>query len=182
MRSDSPRRHVRSTIPWSRYKPTEPVCSRPPPKRRTVDGDVGLRTVLAASLAAATLSACGTESPGPATVPTTTSTSTAVVATVSGSVLLAATCPITVPSRPCPSQPVAAAVEVRDTLGGTARADGPLVAMAPAGDDGRYRVTVPPGTYVVSARTTTPATCSSVPITVERAPVTADLTCGSSGG
>jgi hypothetical protein len=147
---------------------------------------VRLRTVIACALAAALLPACGEGSPEPAVDPPAPSASTTIhpglTVTVTGTVVLAGTCPVRVPPQPCPAQPVAATIEVRDTLGGTARNDGPLVATTRAGDDGRYSVDIAPGGYVVSARTAVPSSCSSVPITVERTPLTADLTCAPLGG
>jgi hypothetical protein len=59
-----------------------------------------------------------------------------------GRVVLTPTCPGT---SHCPSKPVAAAVSIE-------RSDGERIEMVDTDDSGRFRVSLPPGDYLVSAR------------------------------
>jgi hypothetical protein len=81
-----------------------------------------------------------------------------------GVVLLGPQCPVVQEGSPCPDEPIAADVVVTDT------ASGREVASARSGEDGRFRISVPPGQYVVQASTEStggPPTAKPVNVTVE---------------
>lgn len=100
-------------------------------------------TALAAPLTAGILllSGCGDEQP-------TAKASSGVV----GLVRLGPHCPVEVVGEPCDDRPaVRAAVTVSEQLPGEAYAAGEVVARGTTDDAGRFRITVPPGEYVVTA-------------------------------
>jgi carboxypeptidase family protein len=71
---------------------------------------------------------------------------------ISGRVLLGPQCAVEQAGVPCPDKPaVNATVTVSKQLPGEAYAAGPTVAQTTTDADGRYRVAVPPGAYVVTA-------------------------------
>src|SRR5690349_908130 len=112
--------------------------------------------------------ACG--SAAPAHQPAGSSTS-GVVRQVSGAVVGTPGCPG--PERlgsPCPPRPMpGAVVEIR---AGTV-----VVARTTAGTDGRFQLSVPPGTYRIIATAAGPlGTQDAKDLTVATAPVTVDLT------
>ena len=79
---------------------------------------------------------------------------------VAGTVSAAPTCPVEVAARPCPPRPVSAEIDVRDGNGGT-------VAETESSSDGRYRVTVPPGSYTLVVVTGTFPRCPDTPVSVQ---------------
>lgn len=71
---------------------------------------------------------------------------------VRGEVHLGPQCPVEVAGEPCADQPAAGVtVTVSEQLPGESYAAGETVARATTGSDGRFRVAVPPGEYVVTA-------------------------------
>jgi hypothetical protein len=79
---------------------------------------------------------------------------------VEGSVQAGPTCPVERVDSPCPPQPVAADVTVSDS-------GGRVVARTRSGDDGRFRIGVAPGRYVVTAETgNTYPRCNPAEVTV----------------
>jgi hypothetical protein len=71
---------------------------------------------------------------------------------ISGRVSLGPQCPVEQAGVPCPDKPGAnATVTVSKQLPGEAYAAGPTVAQTMTDADGRYRVAVSPGAYVVTA-------------------------------
>jgi Carboxypeptidase regulatory-like domain len=71
---------------------------------------------------------------------------------ISGRVHLGPQCPVEQAGIPCPDKPAAnATVTVSRQLPGEAYAAGPTVAQTTTDADGRYRVAVSPGAYVVTA-------------------------------
>lgn len=65
--------------------------------------------------------------------------------TISGSVVLAPTCPVETAESPCPGRPLAG-VPVR-----VVDADGNELASAVSGDDGAFTIDVAPGSYQLTA-------------------------------
>jgi hypothetical protein len=63
---------------------------------------------------------------------------------IQGTVLLGPACPVQAAERPCPDKPIAADLVVTN-------ADGHKVASARSGKDGKFRITLPSGTYEVKA-------------------------------
>ena len=99
------------------------------------------------------------------------------VSAVVGRVALGPQCPVEVEGQPCPDQP-ASGVQV--TVAGPSSTDplslGATVATGTTGDDGRFRIEVPPGSYVVTAAAG--MSCDVIAVTVgEGAEVTVDVTC-----
>ena len=77
---------------------------------------------------------------------------THVTSGVTGQVLLGPRCPVEMAGDPCPDQPAAGArVTVTVQLAGELNPDGEVVARTTTDAEGRYRVAVPPGRYVVTA-------------------------------
>lgn len=62
---------------------------------------------------------------------------------IEGTVLLGPTCPVETQDSPCPAKPFATDVVVSTV-------DGEKVAEVRSGDDGRFRVAVPPGEYLIT--------------------------------
>jgi hypothetical protein len=62
---------------------------------------------------------------------------------VEGTVSIGPTCPVEHAESPCPDAPYAAAI--------TVSTGGDVVATGESGEDGTFRISVPPGTYEVSA-------------------------------
>jgi hypothetical protein len=79
---------------------------------------------------------------------------------IRGMVTAGPTCPVERPDQPCPPAPIAAPVVAR-TLGGRRIASG---RSAPR--DGRFRIVLSPGRYVVTAETDGHPRCPAVTVTV----------------
>ena len=99
------------------------------------------------------------------------------VSAVVGRVALGPQCPVEVEGQPCPDQPAGGA---QVTVAGPSSTDplslGATVATGTTEDDGRFRIEVPPGSYVVTAAAG--MSCDVVAAEVgEGAEVTVDLTC-----
>ena len=87
------------------------------------------------------LAGCGDESPAAKTQ-----------SGVTGRVHLSPQCPVETASDPCQAQPAAnVTVTVSEQIPGDSYAAGDVVARATTDDDGRYRIVVAPGEYVVTA-------------------------------
>jgi hypothetical protein len=98
--------------------------------------------VLAIALAAALLAGCGGEDAG----------TTPAGSGVAGRVSLGPQCPVERKDHPCPDEPAAGAtVTVAEQVPGDPYAAGEVVAHTTTGTDGRYRLAVAPGRYVVTA-------------------------------
>ena len=90
------------------------------------------------------LDGCGAQDPG---------TKTRDQSGVAGRVQLGPQCPVETEGDPCQDKPATGArVTVATQLAGNADADGDVVARTTTDAGGNYRVGVPPGTYVVTAR------------------------------
>jgi hypothetical protein len=63
---------------------------------------------------------------------------------IEGQVLIGPRCPVERADSPCPDQPIAALVSFKDPAG-------KFLGPARAGDDGRFRIDLSPGTYTVLA-------------------------------
>lgn len=71
---------------------------------------------------------------------------------VRGTVHLGPQCPVEQEGVSCEDQPAAGVtVAISEQLPGEAYAAGPVVARGTTDDEGRFRVSVPPGEYVVTA-------------------------------
>ncbi len=66
---------------------------------------------------------------------------------IEGTVFLGPLCPVERDDSPCPDQPIAAGIVVVDV-------GGKSIATAHSGKDGRFRIELSPGTYVVTAKGT----------------------------
>jgi hypothetical protein len=99
-----------------------------------------MRALLAAVAVGLVLTGCGSESP------TETNPSTG----ITGHVLLGPTCPVESEATPCPEQAVPAGVRVTVSQW-RAEGDLPVVATTETGAGGEFRVSLPPGKYVVQA-------------------------------
>jgi hypothetical protein len=98
--------------------------------------------VLALALAVSSLAGCGDQGPG--TVRDRSG--------IAGRVHLGPQCPVETEGNPCADMPAARArVTVAKQLPGDSYAGGEVVARATTDADGRYRVDVEPGRYVVTA-------------------------------
>ena len=72
---------------------------------------------------------------------------------VTGQVTLGPTCPVESAGTPCEDQPpVNVEVTVSEALPGVVHAAGPTVARGTTDSNGSFRIAVPPGDYVVTAR------------------------------
>lgn len=72
---------------------------------------------------------------------------------VTGQVRLGPTCPVESAGTPCEDRPAAdVVVTVFEALSGEVQATGPMVARGTTDSDGSFRIAVPPGDYVVTAR------------------------------
>jgi hypothetical protein len=95
------------------------------------------------ALVVSSLAGCGAQDPG----------TTRDRSGVAGRVHLGPQCPVETEGDPCQDQPAAGArVTVARQLPGNPGAGGEVVARTTTDADGTYRVAVPPGTYVVTAR------------------------------
>ena len=81
--------------------------------------------------------------------------------TISGSVLLAPTCPVETAESPCPGRPLAG-VPVR-----VVDADGNVRSSEVSGDDGAFTIDVAPGSYVLTASIEEDPARSVKPVRVE---------------
>lgn len=71
---------------------------------------------------------------------------------VTGTVHLGPQCPVETAGEPCEDEPAAGVpVTVSEQLPGEAYAAGEVVARGETDADGRFRIAVPPGEYVVTA-------------------------------
>jgi hypothetical protein len=61
---------------------------------------------------------------------------------VEGNVMIGPMCPVEREDTPCPDQPYAATIVIEDD-------DGNEVARTQSGEDGRYRIALPPGSYTL---------------------------------
>ena len=72
---------------------------------------------------------------------------------VAGQVTLGPTCPVESAGTPCEDQPpVHVVVTVSEALPGEVHAAGPTVARGTTDSAGSFRIAVPPGDYIVTAR------------------------------
>ena len=72
---------------------------------------------------------------------------------VTGQVTLGPTCPVESAGAPCEDRsPANVMVTVFEALSGEAHATGPMVARGTTDSDGSFRIAVPPGDYIVTAR------------------------------
>jgi hypothetical protein len=94
-----------------------------------------LMTTLVSLILAAALVACGTR----------TGTGATGASGLEGVVLLGPMCPVEVASSPCPDRPVEAEVRAMDARSGA------LVGRTRSGADGRFRLSLRPGSYTVMA-------------------------------
>jgi len=98
--------------------------------------------VLTIALAVSFLAGCGDQGPG----------TTLDQSGVAGRVYLGPQCPVETEGDPCPDEPAAGSrVTVAKQLPGDSYARGEVVARTMTDADGRYRVSVAPGKYVVTA-------------------------------
>jgi hypothetical protein len=96
----------------------------------------------ALALAVSLLAGCGDQGQGPARDRS----------GVVGRVHLGPQCPVEIEGEPCPDEPAAGStVTVAKRLPGESNAAGEVVARTTTDADGRYRLAVPPGSYVVTA-------------------------------
>lgn len=110
--------------------------------------------------------------PPTAAATTTTPTTTPTTGGAYGFVSAGPTCPVERQGQPCPPQPVAATVDAQNGAGrvvATTRSDG----------SGRYQISLPGGTYVLTATTGgTYPRCRSTQVTVATGALTrADIGC-----
>lgn len=94
-------------------------------------------------------SACGTK------------TSTDAGSGVEGVVLLGPTCPVETPESPCPDRPVEAEITV------IRNGSDNVVRLGSSGRDGRFRFTVGPGNYTLSASASGAMSCDPQDVVVE---------------
>jgi hypothetical protein len=98
--------------------------------------------VLTIALGVSLLAGCGDQGPG----------STLGQSGVAGQVHLGPQCPIETEGHPCTDKPAAGSrVTVAKPLAGDSHAAGQVIARTTTDADGRYRVAVAPGQYVVTA-------------------------------
>ena len=103
---------------------------------------MGNATMVGLAVAALALAACGADSP------TDASTSSGVM----GWVELGPQCPVEIADQPCDEVPAASVtVTVSRPIPGEAYVAGKVVAHGTTGPDGRFRIAVEPGDYVVTA-------------------------------
>ncbi|WP_183095153.1 carboxypeptidase-like regulatory domain-containing protein [Nocardioides stalactiti] len=101
-----------------------------------------MREVLAVAVAGALLGACGQASPEAGRDRS----------GITGRVLLGPRCPVETVTESCDDEPaVGVEVTVAEQPPGEAYVTGRVVARTTTDADGAYRVSVPPGTYVVTA-------------------------------
>jgi hypothetical protein len=167
--------------PAPSFRPTDPGNPTPPWHRTSRRWR---RLSLGLSATTVAVAACGS-SPPATTVPSVAATTTTAVAKttvppgststsanvatgVQGTVLFGPACPVErIPPAPeCDPRPGPARIEV-------ARADGGVAAEATAGVDGRFTVSVGPGTYVVTAVATAPGPGRGCQVQPRRATVAA---------
>jgi Carboxypeptidase regulatory-like domain len=115
----------------------EPACVL----GRPIHMRIGAALVIA--LTVSSLTACGAQSAGPA----------GDRSGVTGRVRLGPQCPVEREGDPCPDEPAADSwVTVATQQGGDSYAGGHVVARTTTDANGRYRVDLPPGRYVVTAQ------------------------------
>jgi len=68
---------------------------------------------------------------------------------ITGVVTLGPLCPVERADSPCPDRPIAALVQVKD-------ASGDVITTVSSGDDGRFTVSLAPGSYVLQGLSPTP--------------------------
>jgi hypothetical protein len=78
---------------------------------------------------------------------------------IQGTVLLGPLCPVQRVGSPCPDEPIAADISVTDP-------SGKLAATGRSGPDGGYRISLSPGTYVVTAKRSGSNFQAAKPVTV----------------
>lgn len=81
---------------------------------------------------------------------------------VIGVALVGPTCPVEGAGKDCGNRPAQGTVLVQD------RASGAAAATVQTGADGRFRVALPPGEYVVTASSQEAESCGSIEVTVAR--------------
>jgi hypothetical protein len=112
------------------------------------------------------IAGCGDESPAAKTQ-----------SGVMGRVHTGPQCPVETAGDPCEDQPAAdATVTVSEQIPGDSYAAGKVVARATTDDDGRYRIVVAPGNYVVTADAGMSCELMDARVTDE-AFATVDITC-----
>ncbi len=84
---------------------------------------------------------------------------------MSGQVLLGPTCPVEAEGQPCEDSPATdVAVTVHEPSGSDPTTPGEAVADGRTGDDGRFRIDLDPGDYLVTAEAG--MYCEPVPVAV----------------
>lgn len=135
-------------------------------------------TLVAAAVAAAS-AACGSDGSGSDRSGSTSTHDTAPPTAppsggseLFGVVLAGPTCPVETADKPCPPRPVDAEVYAQD-------AGGVTIASTRTDADGRYHLSLPPGSYTLVAETDeTMSICQPVSVSVPSgAPVQADIGC-----
>jgi hypothetical protein len=79
---------------------------------------------------------------------------------IRGKVLLGPMCPVVQAGSPCPDRPIEADITVTSL-------DGRIVATGHSSADGRYRISLPPGSYTVTAERPDGLFGAGKPITVD---------------
>ena len=103
---------------------------------------MGNSRLVGVAVAALALAACGADSP----------TGRSITSGVTGRVDLGPQCPVEIVDQPCEEEPAAGVVvTVSRPIPDEASVAGELVARGTTGADGRFRIAVEPGDYVVTA-------------------------------
>jgi hypothetical protein len=98
-------------------------------------------------------------------------TTTVAASGVVGTVTASPTCPVEVAGKPCPPRAVSAEIDVRDRNGAT-------VAKTTSSADGKYRIALAPGEYMLVVVTDTFPLCPETPVSVKSGLfTTADISC-----
>jgi Carboxypeptidase regulatory-like domain len=92
--------------------------------------------------------------------PSTGATSGTGTAGIQGKVLLGPMCPVQQAGSPCPDKPIVADITVTSL-------DGETVATGHSDEDGTFRISLPPGSYTVTAERPNGAFGAGKPVTVD---------------